>query len=261
MIRVLLAEDEAPIREDLRALLESTQKVVIVGEAEDGDTCLRLIEETSPDALLLDVRMPGASGLAVARAAAQRSDPPLIVFITAYAEYAMDAFEVNAVDYLLKPFDAPRIHRLVGKLEQSLAHKRDYMQRLLTALEQWEARLTAEQTQPALQKIPVKDYKEGTIRLLSPADILFARREGDRVHIVTKDKEYPTYYSVDQLDKQLSRSGFLRASSGALVNVDAIEHIIPNGDGTYDLILTNRAVITVTRRRAKTFLPLMKLES
>ena len=261
MIRAIIAEDERVIREDLRAMLEATGKVTIVAEAANGTECMRLLPSTPADALLLDIRMPGASGLEVARRAQKLPQPPVIAFITAYREYSVEAFEVEAIDYLLKPFDEAQLGRLVDRLEKVVSHRKNGAQTVLERLDRLQAQLdhTAASAGAPI-KIPVKDYKERTIRLVAPSEILYVRREGDRTHIRTKNADYPTYYTVDQLEQRLTPLGFLRANSGTLVNTRLIDHVIPNGDRSYDLILIDRSVHTVSRRRSKALLPLLKLD-
>jgi DNA-binding LytR/AlgR family response regulator len=257
MIRALIAEDERKALKYLKLLLENTGRVEVVGEAVNGLDCLTLMEDVRPDVMFLDIRMPGMSGIEVAASALLMEEPPLVVFVTGYAEHAVRAFELEAVDYLVKPIDETRVVATVERLEKMLRQKPTQ----IGALQSLVARLTAQEKTPS-RKIPVKDYEEGTVRLLDPAHITYAERRDDRrVHIHTAEKEFPTYYTVDRLDERLTPFGFFRANSGAIVNVDFIEHVITNGDGSYDLVLKdkNRTSLTVSRSRGKEMAELLKM--
>jgi len=256
MIRALIAEDERKALKYLRLLLEQTGRVEVVGEAVNGFDCMRLVEELRPDVLFLDIRMPGMSGMEVAASVLLMEEPPLVVFVTGYSEHALRAFELEAVDYLVKPIDEARVIMTIERLEKLLGQKPQQADALQSLIE----RLTAqEKTTP--RKIPVKDYQEGTIRLLDPQQIIYAERRDDRrVHVCTAEKEFPTYYTVEKLAERLGAFGFFRANSGAIVNLDFIDHVIPNGDGSYDLILKDaqRTDITVSRSRGKALSDLLK---
>lgn len=257
MIRALIAEDERKALKYLRLLLEQTGRVEVVGEAVNGFDCMKLVEELRPDVMFLDIRMPGMSGIEVAASALLMEEPPLVVFVTGYSEHALRAFELEAVDYLVKPIDEARVMMTVERLEKMLGQKPQPTDALQALIE----RLTA-QEKTTLRKIPVKDYQEGTIRLLDPSQILYAERRSDRrVHICTAEKEFPTYYTVEKLEERLASLGFFRAHAGAIVNLDFIDHVIPNGDGSYDLILKDaqRTGITVSRSRGKALAELLKL--
>ncbi len=257
MIRALIAEDERKALKYLRLLLEQTGRVEVVGEAANGFDCMKLVEELRPDVMFLDIRMPGMSGIEVAASALLMEEPPLVVFVTGYSEHALRAFELEAVDYLVKPIDEARVMMTVERLEKLLQQKPQQVETLQSLIERL---TTQEKTTP--RKIPVKDYQEGTIRLLDPPQIIYAERRDDRrVHICTAEKEFPTYYTVEKLEERLASFGFFRANSGAIVNLDFIDHIIPNGDGSYDLVLKDaqRTGITVSRSRGKALAGLLKL--
>lgn len=257
MIRALIAEDERKALKYLRLLLEHTGRVEVVGETVNGFDCMKLVEELRPDVMFLDIRMPGMSGIEVAASALLMEEPPLVVFVTGYSEHALRAFELEAVDYLVKPIDEARVMMTVERLEKLLGQKPQQADALQSLIERL---TTQEKTTP--RKIPVKDYQEGTIRLLDPQQIIYAERRDDRrVHVCTAEKEFPTYYTVEKLEERLTSLGFFRANSGAIVNVDFIDHVIPNGDGSYDLVLkdTQRTGITVSRSRGKALAELLKL--
>src|SRR5581483_9876381 len=119
MLRALIVDDEAPARSELRYLLAAHPEVEVVGEAAAADEALHLVQEARPDVLFLDVEMPGASGLEAAALVADRHAAPAIVFVTAHERYAVDAFAVEAFDYLVKPVEPERLARVVDRLKQA----------------------------------------------------------------------------------------------------------------------------------------------
>ncbi len=122
-LRTLIVDDETPARERLKSLLARNDAVELIGEAEDGKSAVEMIEERNPDLVLLDIQMPGLDGFGVIK---MLTKPPLIIFVTAYDQYAIQAFEVNALDYLLKPFTKVRLDRAIEKANQGLSGKADF---------------------------------------------------------------------------------------------------------------------------------------
>jgi len=254
MIRAVIADDEQAVREVLKSLVEATGKVTVVGSASDGLECLQLLESTTPDVLLLDIQMPGLSGIEVAEIALQSERPPLVAFITSHDEYAVKAFELGAVDYVVKPFSADattgRIATTVRRLEAALKQKTAAVE----ALRGLVAQLVRER--PSSGKLAVKDYDERTVRLVDVASVICVERRGRRVVIRTAEREFPTYYTVDRLQERLAPAGFARANPAMLINLEYVDHLIPNGDGSYDVLLKDvrNTVVTVSRSRAKDLL-------
>jgi len=256
MIRALIADDEAASAELLRELLEDTGRVSVVGVAHDGPECLRLLEQLEPDVLFLDIRMPGMEGVEVAEAALDAEILPLLVFVTDYDEYAVRAFELAAIDYIVKPLEVEafeqRIDQTVTRLEETLSRRAP----TLRALQRSINGLARQQGQFVLRRLPVKDYEEGTVRLIPPSAVTHVERVGGQTVLHTKGKSFRTYYTIDRLEERLQSAGFFRASRGALLNMQYIEHLIPNGDGSYDAIVEaeGNPVVTVSRSRAQSLL-------
>ena len=251
MIHAIIADDDPTLLMVLRAFLEETGKVAVGGEAEDGQACARLLETLRPDALFLDIHMPGLTGLQVAELATGMDSPPLIAFITGYPEYAAEAFGVDAVDFLVKPLTREHIARTVARMERASPRRAE----LLGELQQVVARLVRDGL-PHSRPLAVKDYEEGIVRLVDPLDVVSAERQGRRVVLRTLEREFPTYYSLTQLEDRFASHGFVRVSKHALVNPVFVDYLIPCGDGSYDLYLKDehRTVIRVSRGRAKAFL-------
>ena len=123
MIRVVVVDDEAPARARLKRLLQEIEDVTVVGEAADGNGALTATDELGPDLLLLDIRMPGMDGMEVARRLADHPNPPQVIFTTAYSEHALEAFEAQAIDYLVKPVRKERLTQALLRLEKLLPHE------------------------------------------------------------------------------------------------------------------------------------------
>jgi len=265
VITALIVDDEPASRRLLKEALDATEKVELLGEADSGERGLQLIEELHPQIVFLDIQMGELSGLEVARILLEEEDAPLIVFITAHNAYAVDAFELAATDYVVKGLEwtdfAQRIAKTVERLHDKLASAETPE---LASIREALDKLTQRQVAPATQKLPVKDYDEGTVRLIDPEKVVCIERKERRVVLRTVDHEYPTYFTIERLEQRLAGMRFFRANPGALINLDYVEHLIPNGDGTYDVLLTDmkgdvEGSITVSRSRSKALFELLNL--
>ena len=246
-ITALLADDEEPARRELRFLLEETERVEVVGEAASGEAALELAHKLRPDALFLDVQMPGLDGFAVAeRVLAEIAPPPLFVFATAYDAYALKAFEVSAVDYLLKPFQAERVAQTAERL---MERRRGAESQVLAAgLKQL---LEQVRQESAPLRIPVE--KNGRIVLLPARDVVFAACREGGTYVKTAAEEFPVRTTLGELQERLGYR-FLRVHKGYVVNLDRIAELIPWFHGTYLLVMADRerTEIPVSRRLAQT---------
>lgn len=225
MIRVLIVDDEAPARDELKFLLERIPEIRIVDMATTGKEALLKIMEQKPDVVFLDIQMPDMTGLVVCRELTQRLKPeeiPFIIFATAYDQHALEAFEVNAVDYILKPFDEERLQVTMEKVKR-LVHAADPepLRRILSLLEK-----------PKKTKLPVEENER--IILLNPQEIVYCSISDRHVIIKTQGHEYKTGYNLGELEQRL---GFLRTHKSYLVNPEMVREIIPWFNGTYNLVL------------------------
>lgn len=246
-LRALLVDDEEPARRELRFLLEETGRVEVVAEADNGQRALELTKKEEPDVLFLDVQMPGLDGFAVAERLLKEGRPtPFFVFATAYDRYALKAFDVCAVDYLLKPFRAERVEQTVDRLFslQGSRQKDELTASLRTLLEQ-----VRERREPT--RVPVE--KNGRIVLLPVTDIVFASCRGKDAFIKTTTEEYPVRATLMEIEERLGHC-FLRVHKGYVVNLDRIAELIPWFHGTYLLVMADRerTEIPVSRRLAQT---------
>jgi two-component system, LytTR family, response regulator LytT len=225
-VRALIVDDEAPARSELRYLLQAHPDVEVVGEAASAAEAIALTRELPYDVVFLDVEMPGASGLETAPRIHERREPPAIVFVTAHAEYALDAFAVEAFDYLLKPVDPDRLSRVVERL-----HERSH-----------------ENAVP-VDKVPVV-AGSGT-ELLDPDQIHYAHAEGDYSRVHTYDRAYLCTASLGELEERLS-GRFARIHRSYLVNLAKVAAVRRASD-RFRLQLGDaaRTELDVSRRQSR----------
>ena len=247
-LRVIIADDERPAREFLKSILREFENVEIVGEAENGSDAVELIKSVKPDLAILDLKMPELSGLDAVKLL-RKSQMPLIAFVTAHDEFAIQAFDVNAVDYLLKPVERSRlaetIQRATERLEQT-----DWRvveaERVKSAASDYETNTRTE----LLDRIPVKVREE--IYLIPVDDVAAIVADGELLHITTaENKKYVINYRLKDLEMRLDQRKFVRLSRGAIANMSMITRISPMPGGTYSIALTNGQEITSSRLQSK----------
>ncbi len=234
-IRTLIVDDEPPALNRLRWLLRDAPDIEIVAEAGDGESALCAIARLRPDLLFLDVQIPAPDGLAVLRAA--REDwLPCTIFTTAFSQHAVQAFELNAIDYLLKPFDAERLALALGRARERLAAGGE------------DARL-AGFVERAASRAPecylVKDGESYTV--VRPADIVWAESAGNYMVLHTPGGNRILRRTVAALSAELETGRFFRTNRSAIVNLDHIEKIEPGVAGEFILRLRGGIVVPMTR--------------
>jgi DNA-binding LytR/AlgR family response regulator len=247
-LRVVVADDERPARSFLVSLLRRYDDVEVVGEATNGAECVELIERLAPDLALLDLQMPEVDGLGVVRLV-RRDRLPLVAFVTAYDEYAVRAFEMNAVDYLLKPVEAVRlrqtINRALERLERVEMRPGD-AERVRAAASDYAAHAPA----TLLRRIPVR--KKEDIFLVPVDQIVSIVADGELLNIVTRSNErFTITYRLKDLEARLDPAQFVRLSRGTIVSVTSIQRVTPMPGGTYVLVLHNSQQHQVSRLRAR----------
>jgi DNA-binding LytR/AlgR family response regulator len=239
-MRTLIVDDEAPARERLERLLAGIQAVELVGEAVDGTRAVEMIEREKPDLVLLDIQMPGLDGFGVIEAI---EDPPPIIFVTAYDEYAIRAFEVNALDYLLKPFSRARLEKAIRRAKAALAEEGEFAARLRPLLES----LTAQGRY--LTRLAVHD--RDCIRVLDAQEVDWIGIEGERVLVHLGDIAYPIRRTLAELEARLDPATFFRAHRSAIVNLNRVQEVIPWFKGSHKLRLTSGAEVDLSRAQAR----------
>lgn len=226
MIRAIIVDDEAPARSELHYLLDETGEVEVVAEAGDVHSALEQLKEHGADVMFLDIKMPGISGLQLADALGRLKRPPQIIFVTAYAEHALKAFDLNAIDYLVKPVEVDRLKQALAKVAQ-----------------QGEGAST--------QKVERIMVEKGGRKLLLPVtDIQFIMAKDDYSYMHAGTERYLSTTSLAQLEERLTPHRFFRVHRRYLVNLDAVTQLTPQPGGTLLLTLKDQEEpIPVSRRR------------
>jgi two-component system response regulator LytT len=234
-LRIFIVDDEAPARRELRFLLEQIPGVEVAGEAANGTAALKGIRDAKPDLVFLDIQMPGLSGLDLAQFLNELPVRPLLVFATACQEHALEAFEVDAVDYLCKPFTRERVAKAVAKAARILA---------ATAAP---PETDQSKCNDPCRKIPL--YRGETIIPTSPEVIVFVRAEEGEVVVHTIEGTYRTRCTLGSLEQKLAAAGFFRSHRSYLVNSNRVREVIPWFNGSYKLIMGDkeRTEIPVSR--------------
>jgi DNA-binding LytR/AlgR family response regulator len=241
-MRVLIVDDERAARERLAALLAELG-VEVAGEADNGLSALSLVRERRPDVVLLDISMPEVDGFEVARHL--EAPRPLLIFQTAHDQFAIDAFEHEAIDYLLKPVTAARLSQALDRARRRLAQAHGAV--TADAIARLEAALSRAQPRRPPARLLVR-HAAGH-RLLPLRDVLRFVADERLVEARTAAASFLTDYTLGELEDRLA-GAFVRVSRGALVNLGHIERIASNGDGSATLTLSDGSQVRVSRRRA-----------
>ena len=220
-LKTVVVDDEQLARDELRYLLERLGGVEIVAQAGNGVEALRVIEEYQPDLVMLDVQMPGLTGFEVARRVVQAGLESQLVFVTAYDQYAIDAFEVNAVDYLLKPVEAERLATAVERVRKRLAAEKPRKETELEPLLQMLADRQGRREQLAIKV-------EERFLLVQTDEVVHASVEDDQIRVVTNSLSGTSNYrTLDELQTRLDPAVFWRVHRSHLVNINKIKEIVP----------------------------------
>jgi two-component system LytT family response regulator/two-component system response regulator LytT len=240
-IRTLVVDDERLARDRLVDFLGGLPDVAVVGQAGDGVAALKIIEETRPDLVFLDVQMPGMDGFEVLRTL--RGPLPHVIFSTAYDEYAIRAFEVGAVDYLLKPFARTRVEEAVGRVRARLGNGPNGPD--------WDSLLRQldERRKVHVTQIPVHSGKR--ILIVPVTDVLWFGVEYRLVYAHTQERAFMTNYTLRELEERLDPALFFRAHKSSLVNLRHVKEIVPWFGGRYKLVMRDQAGSEVALSRAQ----------
>ncbi|RKL67450.1 DNA-binding response regulator [Salipaludibacillus neizhouensis] len=216
-IRVVVVDDEPYSRDEILFLLGKYQEVEIIGEADSGEKALGVIMRKSPDVVFIDIEMPQMSGMELAHSLKSMKKVPLIVFATAYPDYAAKAFRVQALDYILKPFDEEQLEETMLLIKDRLIVKETPNEKIVVS----SARLAVED--------------EGKIVYLSPNEITYLFREERETMIRTTDSQYSMKMPLKDIEMKLKNHPFFRTHKSYLVNIDRIEELIPWFNGAYQV--------------------------
>jgi two-component system LytT family response regulator len=245
-LRVIVADDERPARSFLTSLVRVSPGVTIVGEAASGREAVDLIEAERPDLALLDWEMPELNGAGVVRALKGRA-MPLIVFVTAYDEYAVRAFELNAVDYLLKPVEKERLRAALARVRQRIEHQEaiaDQTARVEAVAEAYHAGTAY------LERLPVRVRED--VVFVPVAQIASVVAEGELLHVTTvRNDRHTIAFRLKDLETRLDPARFIRLGRGALANIDQIVKVSTMPGGTHLVFLTNGQELAVSRLQSR----------
>ena len=230
-LRVLAVDDEAPARAELAYLLGRDERISEVQTAGDGAEALRMLDDTPYDALFVDIRMPGLDGLDLARVLRRFSSPPAVVFVSAYDQHALEAFDLRAVDYLMKPVRDERLAEAVGRV--------------------LEARGRATTAAPVVEDDDETIAVElgGVTRFVKRSDVRYVEAHGDYARLFTEDGRHLVRVSLALLEQQWASAGFVRIHRRWLVPLDAIDEV--RTDGGRVSVRVGDALLQVSRRHTR----------
>ena len=244
MIRALVVDDEAPARNKLRKLLAGAADLELVGEASDGEAAVEAIRALRPDVVFLDVQMPRKDGFAVVQEVGAQA-MPLVVFVTAFDEHALRAFEVHALDYLLKPFAATRLAAVLERVRERLRAR---------AAADLAARLEGLLGERGLAASPrfverIVARRDGDREVVVPVESIdLLRAEGNYVRLFTAKGELVRRATLQALAAQLDPARFLRINRSEVVRLDAVAELQPWFHGDYRVLLKDGTRLTWSRR-------------
>lgn len=244
MIRLFIVDDEKYIRNELRYLLEKHEGIEVCGESGDADEALEMIEEAKPDCIFMDINLHDNNGMLLARKISEKPNHPFIVFATACDNYAVQGFELDAVDYILKPFSEERIKLTIGRIREKFEDKNRNLEADQNVVDEGN-------TSPG--KLCIQ--KNNKMILLDTSEIMFIKSEKNVVTVQTSDFLYECGYSLKDLEERLRGDKFMRIHKSTIINLDCIEEIIPWFNYTYKIIVKGQKDydIQVSRNYLKKF--------
>jgi two-component system response regulator LytT len=257
-INTIIVDDEKPAREELAYLLKGFPEINVIGQGKNGVDAVNLIKEHAPDLVFLDVQMPGLDGFGVLKKLVERKmKVPHVVFATAFDHYAVQAFDVNAVDYVLKPFDKARISKAITRARKAIETQIPAADRLEQLVQQLGA---ARPSSPQPVKLLVKSQQR--LLLVDAEDLIYASIDGGMITVTTKDVEgISNYHTLEEMNAALDSESFWRPHRSFLVNVHHIKEVVPWFRSTYMLKMSDKkqTQIPVGRSQVKRMRELFKL--
>jgi len=245
-IKAIIVDDEKLARDEMRFLLTDEKDVEVVAEAAGGREAVELVRREKPDVVFLDIQMPEVNGFQVVHDLVATGDIPLIIFATAYDQYAIKAFEVNALDYLLKPIDRKRLQEALFRARRLLPQREEFAKRL---------RKLAASIRIGTSFLPRIVVRKGEEPVLVDIERLaMLRREGYRVTAHTDEGKFPTNYrDLDEVEIQLDPAIFIRLGGDYLVNIRKITDIVPWSGGNFMMTLSDadKTEVRLNRSQAK----------
>jgi two-component system LytT family response regulator/two-component system response regulator LytT len=246
-ITALIVDDEQPARDELVFLLNSFPDVEVVGQGKNGVEAVSLVRELNPHLVFLDVQMPGVDGFGVIkRLLEKKAHLPFFVFATAFDQYAVQAFEVNAIDYLLKPIAKPRLERAILRVRRLLETTNATSQKLDRLVQMVEQR-------PVIQKGKLVVKSANRLFLVDSDEVIYASIEDGVISIVTRELEGESNFrTVEELQASLDPKVFWRVHRSYLVNLNHIKEVVPWFKSSYQLKMEDRKQTEIPVSRAQT---------
>jgi two-component system, LytTR family, response regulator len=258
-INTIIVDDEKPAREELAFLLKAFPEINVLATGKNGVEAVNLIKEHNPDLVFLDVQMPGLDGFGVLQKLVERKlKVPHVVFATAFDHYAVQAFDVNAVDYVLKPFDKARINRAIQKVKREIESQTSPTERLEQLVSQLSAAPKPASSQPA--KVLLRSQQR--MLLVDSRDLIFASIEGGLISIAAKEAEGTSNYrTLEELLEALDSESFWRPHRSYLVNIHHIKEVVPWFKSSFMLKMNDKkqSEIPVSRQQTKRLRELFNL--
>jgi two-component system LytT family response regulator len=236
MLKAVIVDDEALARQLINEYLQEYPQISVIAECRSGRQAIKAINEGKPDMVFLDIRMPGMDGFEIIE---HLDHAPRIVFCTAHSDFALKAFEVNAVDYLLKPYDRKRFARAIQKVLEVHRSETDEFDRLVKVLQE------VRSPNAKFESVFVRSGKR--ITAVRTADILWIEANGDYCDLHTNDASYLSNLSLTELEARLDPVKFARVHRSFIVSTAAITHLTSDGEGGYEAMLRNGARVRVSR--------------
>jgi len=242
ILKCIIVDDEYPSREELKYFINNYSNIEIIKEFDDSLTALKFIEKNKVDLIFLDINMPNLDGICLGKIINKFEEKPIIVFITAYKEYAIDAFEIEAVDYILKPYSEERIINAIKRIEKSYN----------------ENRIISEDKGLIKDKITL--WRNDKMKVINIEDICYCEVKERDTMVYTRNESYIANMSISSFYKKLPKQKFFRSHRSFIINIDKVVEIIPWFNSTYNVMLKGLNVqIPVSRSNIKEFRRIMRI--
>jgi len=254
-IRTIIVDDESLARKGLKLRLENHNHIEVIGECSNGREAIEAIHRDKPDLVFLDIQMPGKSGFDVVREL-QGDSMPIVVFVTAFGQYALDAFDVRAVDYVLKPIEDDRLARAIERVDEAMnaVNAQTQKQRLVDLIVNLTGESMAtiddlassgETTTPWPERLAIKDG--GEIELVAMTDIEWVDAAGDYMCVHANGKTHIMRSTMKELEKQLNPAIFQRVHRSTIVNRKCVDKVVSHINGEFNLVLASGAQLKMSR--------------
>lgn len=251
--RVLIADDELPARNKMKRLLNKIDNVELVHAAENGFDALEHIQSLKPDLVFLDIEMPGMNGLEVAENI-DLEEMPSVVFATAYSEHAIKAFELNAVDYLLKPFNEDRLRSTIEKVSSNRAKGVGLDKEKIAQI--LKSELAEEIKTPFSNKVPIPTRDR--YKLVDYTEVVCIEVEERSVRLFTKEKSYLLNHTLDTFERKLPSDQFFRVNRSCIIGLKHVKEIVIWFGNRFKIILTNDKEVISSREKSKILKQVLK---